>query len=801
MSTIITRAAKGQELEHDEMDQNLINLNTDKVENVDHAALAARVSATEAGLANTATADHEHTADEIPVAAGSSVSVQAALVELDADKESRANRGAADGYAPLGSDARVPLANLPDVLSHDKGFFASPAALTAAYPIGNDGDHAIVDTTASVWLWDDGAWTDSGAKGAVHSVNGQTGIVQLSAHDVGAPPQSEMDATRTALEKVIQAVISTGLVQEATETFELERLSASLLKIHAVTGAFFDDDLSGTYAFPEQTVDLNAVLSLADGLHIQHLHLDKTGTAFFLDQRDADSPNLLALGIVYLQVVGGVINMPAELPPLARPAMAANSSFELAKLGLSLSVTLAPNANLSLACSSGQATGESVNWIDRSAIHVRPIAAQNPLPMRRIHAGVSSQLGVPATTTLLDPTQFWNGVALAPVGGSAARSTVQRLIWSPGAGFAIQYGEAFYATLSDANNAMAVAPFTSVFPGAEGIEIARIAVTRACTDLTNTADCVIRFGAGLSGGGSSQGTTSHDSLTGLLGTPGQLHHPNDAEYAKLLALGNDVQEFTFSGTWTKPADAKAVFILLIAPGAGGACGEKRATGVSKGGDSGGGGGMTLLWVPADWLTATASIVIGTPGVGAPGRTDEGPPVLGTRGGDVVFTGGLRLRARGGHTGITDSNGDNGIGTHMGFSAQAGAGTFAWGTPYAQRQRNGPPGCICGNPGGGITAADALLNPPVNQEGGGAGFVIGAFGDSGPSGPYPSSLFRLGGRGGLGGYAAIDANGTDGTAGLNYGAGGGAGGATRTGSRSGSGGNGAYGIAIIITIRG
>lgn len=45
-----------------------------------------------------------------------------------------------------------------------KGYFATPAALTAAYPTGENGWWAIVGTTDTVWVWDSDttAWTDTG---------------------------------------------------------------------------------------------------------------------------------------------------------------------------------------------------------------------------------------------------------------------------------------------------------------------------------------------------------------------------------------------------------------------------------------------------------------------------------------------------------------------------------------------------------------------------------------------------------------------------------------------------------------
>lgn len=65
--------------------------------------------------------------------------------------------------------------------SHNKGYFATQEALEEAYPTGEAGDYAIVESTDTVWIWDsdNSAWVDSDQKGQVTSVNGQTGDVVL----------------------------------------------------------------------------------------------------------------------------------------------------------------------------------------------------------------------------------------------------------------------------------------------------------------------------------------------------------------------------------------------------------------------------------------------------------------------------------------------------------------------------------------------------------------------------------------------------------------------------------------------
>lgn len=64
---------------------------------------------------------------------------------------------------------------------HNKGYFATEAALEEAYPTGEAGDYAIVGSTDTVWIWDEdnSEWVDTDTKGQVESVNGQTGQVNI----------------------------------------------------------------------------------------------------------------------------------------------------------------------------------------------------------------------------------------------------------------------------------------------------------------------------------------------------------------------------------------------------------------------------------------------------------------------------------------------------------------------------------------------------------------------------------------------------------------------------------------------
>ena len=105
---------------------------------------------------------------------------------------------------------------------HNKGYFATPAALRTAYPTAQPGDFAIVESTDTVWVWDSdtSGWKDGDTKGQVISVNNQTGAVTLTASDVGAATAAQGAKADTAIQSVKtinnQSIVGTGNVEVAT---------------------------------------------------------------------------------------------------------------------------------------------------------------------------------------------------------------------------------------------------------------------------------------------------------------------------------------------------------------------------------------------------------------------------------------------------------------------------------------------------------------------------------------------------------------------------------------------------------
>jgi hypothetical protein len=273
----------------------------------------------------------------------------------------------------------------------------------------------------------------------------------------------------------------------------------------------------------------------------------------------------------------------------------------------------------------------------------------------------------------------------------------------------------------------------------------------------------------------------------------------------------NIQTFTSSGTWTKPANAVTVAVTLIAGGGGGGSGRRgAAASIRCGGGGGGGGGLTQMMLPASALGATVAVTVGVGGAGAPAVTvDSTSGAAGSTGGNSQF--GAFVKAAGGIGGgggttAAGAGGGGNVGTSIGGT---GAASSTAGPGNAAGLSAGPPG---GGGGGSIIASNATsgggasvssLASPAGGTGGGAGVV-----DSTPptAGGSVTAGLALPGGGGGGGAASRTTAAQAGANGGSYGAAGGGGGASENtggtapnlGGNSGKGGDGAAGIVVVIT---
>jgi hypothetical protein len=255
--------------------------------------------------------------------------------------------------------------------------------------------------------------------------------------------------------------------------------------------------------------------------------------------------------------------------------------------------------------------------------------------------------------------------------------------------------------------------------------------------------------------------------------------------------GNTVVDvFTASGTWTKPANAKVVEVVVIGGGGGGGSGH--ATGV--GGSGGGGGARMRAAIPAAALPATVPVSVSPSASGAATGSNPGGGGSGSAFGAFVVVNGGGGGGAGGSTGA-NAGGPGGVPTGTPANVSS-TNTVATSNQFIHPDQGG-----YGSTGNsGIVG----LTVPSGGGGGGAGSSAGNVTTGGASGALSggtsgapggsrsgSGLAGSGGGGGGGGGVAGGAGGVPG-------GGGGGGGGGAGGGGFGRGGDGARGEVIVVT---
>jgi len=160
---------------------------------------------------------------------------------------------------------------------NDLGFFATPAALSSAYPIGAPGYFATVGSTDTLWVWDTDslAWVNSGAAGLIditigtsNVINGNNGYILYNNNGkVGNLPNNFL----TSLTGAVLTDQTAGQTIGATGTRLTKLWVTDITCTNAISGSVTGNagTVTGLSFVSGKTLTVNQIITLAAGADSQ----------------------------------------------------------------------------------------------------------------------------------------------------------------------------------------------------------------------------------------------------------------------------------------------------------------------------------------------------------------------------------------------------------------------------------------------------------------------------------------------------------------------------------------------------
>ena len=123
-----------------------------------------------------------------------------------------------------------------------KGYYETETALKQAHPTGEAGDYAIVNTTDTVWIWDEdkeggAGWKDGAGKGSVISVNNMTGEVVLTKSNLGLGNVDNTSDADKPISTAQQAALNAKVNKSGDTMTGVLKITNNTASTSAATGA------------------------------------------------------------------------------------------------------------------------------------------------------------------------------------------------------------------------------------------------------------------------------------------------------------------------------------------------------------------------------------------------------------------------------------------------------------------------------------------------------------------------------------------------------------------------------------